>query len=430
MLFQRKIFSKLLAEKDKPQATILIGPRQVGKTTLLNQLIEVIGKDASFLKIDMDLFTNMEALASTEAFINYLKINGYKPGNKFYVFFDEVQRLKNVSLLFKNLYDHFPDIKAYATGSSALDIRYKLQDSLAGRKFIHYIYPLTWTEFLEFKGRSDLIEKTKVIAEMKGDNLDYALEDHAVLLKEFLVWGGYPAVVLNNDREGKIQLLDSIFDQYFKKDIVDFLHFEVEDVLNLKKMVQILAASQSQLLHFAHLGRELGCSLYKVKEYFNILQETFLLAALPSYFTNKHKEIIKSPKVHFIDNGVRNYFLQTFQPVENRQDRGELLESFVFQELYKQKTPLQNLYFWRDKQAKDKEVDIIKETEGRLTPIEVKFSVHQQRRDYQNLLLFADAYGLKKGIVVNMTCQKDIMAKDIAISYITPYILEVSAHWQ
>lgn len=193
MPYIRQIFSNLIGEKNSRQIIFLIGARQVGKTTLLKMLQKDLAKESPTLYLDLDLTFNIEIFSSLENFITFLKDKGYtKNCSKFYLFLDEIQRYNEATLILKNIYDHYPNIKIYASGSSTLEIKNKIKDSLAGRKFIYHIYPLNFEEWLVFKNKGGQIRAG-----------DLSIGDYKKHLNDFLLFGGYPAVALANGDEEK-----------------------------------------------------------------------------------------------------------------------------------------------------------------------------------------------------------------------------------
>jgi len=169
MYKNRKIFQKLYNEKDKSKISIIIGPRQVGKTTILKELYQRVKNKEKAVFLDLDIFSNYEKINSYENAINFLKINDFNENEKFYLFLDEFQRYSDLSIIFKNLYDNHPNLKIYASGSSSILIKSSIQESLAGRKIITKLYPLSFKEFLHFKDRDDLKDKIKRIEKKYKD---------------------------------------------------------------------------------------------------------------------------------------------------------------------------------------------------------------------------------------------------------------------
>jgi len=413
MAYFREIYPKLISEKDNNKIIILLGARQTGKTTLLKELQREIQKEATTLYLDLDFLGNYDAVSSTDNLIAYLKQHDFRNGEKYYLFLDEIQRFKDISMLLKNLYDHYPEIKIYATGSSALDIKKNLKDSLAGRKIIYHIYPLTFREFLVFKNQGDLARLL--------DEKNIFLDSYLPYLYEFLVFGGYPEVALTQDNDRKFMVLESIFDLYFKKDIIELM--KIDDIEKLKKCLKIIAADQGQLTNYSNISREIGSSIREVKEYLEIFKGTYILFCLSPFFSNKHKEIVKTQKYYFWDNGIRNYFLKNFQDINSRADSGFLFESFVAGEINKQKSALQNLKFWRSKNQQ--EVDLIIENQSNLTPIEVKFKTSHTSKDFLGLKAFMKTYNTNKGLLISLAGRQDKNIGDKTIICRNPFNLKM-----
>lgn len=412
MAYFREIYPNLISEKDNNKIIILLGARQVGKTTVLKELQKEIQKEAATMYLDLDFLANYEIISSTNNLIAYLKQNGFHAGKRYYLFLDEIQRFKDISMILKNLYDHYPEIKVYATGSSSLDIKKNLKDSLAGRKIIFHIHPLSFREFLIFKNQDNL---AKLL-----DEKNILIETYLPDLYEFLIFGGYPEVALTADNDRKITILESIFDLYFKKDIIELM--KIDDIEKIKNCLKIIAADIGQLINYSHIAREVGSSVRDVKKYLEIFKDTFILFQLNPFFSNKHKEIIKTPKYYFWDNGIRNYFLKNFQNINSRTDAGFLFESFTASETNKNKNILQNLKFWRSKLGQ--EVDLIVEDQNNLFPCEIKFKANQNRKDFEGLVAFMDKYKIEKGFLISLTNpdEKNVAGKKIIYRY--PFGLE------
>jgi len=413
MAYFREIYPKLISEKDNNKIIILLGARQTGKTTLLKELQREIQKEATTLYLDLDFLGNYDAVSSTDNLIACLRQHDFRNGEKYYLFLDEIQRFKDISMLLKNLYDHYPEIKIYATGSSALDIKKNLKDSLAGRKIIYHIYPLTFREFLVFKNQGDLARLL--------DEKNIFLDSYLPYLYEFLVFGGYPEVALTQDNDRKFMVLESIFDLYFKKDIIELM--KIDDIEKLKKCLKIIAADQGQLTNYSNISREIGSSIREVKEYLEIFKGTYILFCLSPFFSNKHKEIVKTQKYYFWDNGIRNYFLKNFQDINSRADSGFLFESFVAGEINKQKSALQNLKFWRSKNQQG--VDLIIENQSNLTPIEVKFKTSHTSKDFLGLKAFMKTYNTNKGLLISLAGRQDKNIGDKTIICRNPFNLKM-----
>lgn len=382
---KRKLYSKLLNEKNSKKISIIIGPRQVGKTTLLKQLREELGG----LYVDFDVLENVERFETYTKFIDSLKLEGYDEKKQFYLFIDEFQKYADFTKILKNVYDNHKNIKIYATGSSSITIKNNIQESLAGRKFLHHLYPLDFEEFLEFKKidtkRFFLLKKFKGTlpkAEFKKE------------LEEYMQYGAYPEVVLSTNKE---EILASIFDTYIKKDLVDYLN--IKEILGVKKLIQYLSINNGGKLNIVDVCHQLNLTREQVENYFEILEETFIIKRVIPFFRNKNKEIIKAYKQYFIDPGVRNYFCNNFNKINIRNDAGFLFETFVLGEILKNSH--YEIKFWQDKQKR--EVDFVIDKVSDQMALEVKFKEKLKAEDYLGL----KHLNLEKSYVVNLILQDD-----------------------
>src|SRR3989344_2907815 len=227
-MLPRKILRKLKEQAKDKKISLLLGARQVGKTTLLKGLYMELSKKNKCFFLDLDVLSNYEKVSTFENLISTLKLNGYREDQKdfFYLFLDEFQKYPNIARIMKNVYDNFNNIKIYASGSSSLGIKDRVQESLAGRKKINELFSLDFEEFLWFKQNDKLIKNFSNIKGIKGENLYSTLKEFNELLKEFIIFGGYPEVVLESSKEKKMEVLASIFDLYVKKDLVEYLNIE------------------------------------------------------------------------------------------------------------------------------------------------------------------------------------------------------------
>jgi predicted AAA+ superfamily ATPase len=406
---KRLIYNQILGQKDTKKASIIIGPRQVGKTTILKELHRNLGG----LFFDVDIFTDYDRVATYEKLIATLKINGYKENqeDRFFVFLDEFRRYSDLSRVIKSVYDHHNNIKIYATGSSSLEIKNSIQESLAGRKIITSIYPLDFEEFLYFKEREDLINQIHRLNGLESDDYFSLVPDARALLDEFLVFGGYPEVVLAATPETKQDALRSIFDLYIKKDFVEYAR--AEKLRNASQLLRLLAINNGQLVNYAKYAAAAELNMETVKRYVSILEETFIIVSLRPYFTNKNKEITKMPKVYFLDNGVRNYFGGGFSDIQSRSDAGFLFEGFVISELLKKRVDASDIKYYRSKSGE--EIDIVLERANRpLLPIEIKWKKSIGVRDISSVKRFVEKHSLPKGIIVNLGQLKKLGKLELA----------------
>lgn len=406
---KRKIFEALVEQKNSKRISLILGARQVGKTTILKALYSSFQEKNKVLYLDLDIFTNFEKVSSFENVVNTLKLAGYEENQPdfFYLFLDEFQRYTNLSMVMKNVYDSFDNIKIYASGSSSLTIKDQIQESLAGRKIITILHPLDFEEFLWFKESEINVKNTQ---KLSGENLHHSTLSLFELLKEFILFGGYPEVVLKKTKPEKQEVLQSIFDLYVKKDLVEYLH--LEKILPVKKLIEFLAINNGQKIQYEEISGLCSLKFPEVKNYIEILQETYLIYVVRPFFTNKNKELVKIPKIYFIDNGVRNFFINNFNPVELRADAGFLFEAYVLSELLKSgQGPVR---FWQDKN--DHEVDFILDQAA----LEIKFKTTLKSEDFRGLEVFLKQYQYTKKLYL---INAGVQGKKGRIHSQLPYVL-------
>jgi len=395
-LVLRDKFSKIYRHLSKQEITLILGARRVGKTTLLYQLKEkllenkVLEKNIYFL--NLDLVDDLMLLKSQSEFIDYIKER--ISSSKIYFFIDEVQRLENPGLFLKGIYDLNLPVKFILTGSSSLEIRAKTQESLAGRKRIFYLYPFSFREYLR-------VQNSFLVPRLLKEKLN-KIDQNEInkYLSEFLIFGGYPEVVLLNSRQEKIKTLEEIFNSYIEKDIVGF--FKIEDRVSFTKLVTILASQVGNLLNNNEISGTLGIKSETVKRYLQALENTFVINTIRPFYKNVRKELTKMPKVFFLDNGLRNFALKRFKKFNDCQDQGQILENYVFSFLKKTLETYQEIYFWRTKDRA--EVDFIIEHEE-LMAIEVKASKLKKPIFGRSLGNFIRSYHPKKAFLINLAYQ-------------------------
>ncbi|MFW6007717.1 MAG: ATP-binding protein [archaeon] len=409
---EREIFPELKDQLNDNKISLIIGPRQVGKTTLLKKLYSIVENNSLFL--DLDIFSNYEKVSTYDSFINTLKLNGYtKDLDCFYVFLDEFQRYDDFSRILKNVYDHHDNIKIFASGSSSILIKNSVQESLAGRKKMNYLYPFSFKEFLKAKD-SSLIEIYDNVKKIKGSNLKSQLKELYDFLYEFMIFGGYPEVVLSNNIEEKKSSLNNIFDLYLKKDILDYL--DPSKVRPMKDVVEYLAINNGKKVKYSKISNSLNISYRKSKEYVEILNESYLVSLIRPYFTNKNKELVKLNKCYFLDHGVRNHFINNFNELHLRNDSGELFETFIISEFIKR--GYDNLKYWEDKNQN--EVDLIIDLVSKIIPIEIKFKDRLRKSDFKGLEKFMFRYN-SSGYLINLSKQEF----DDEIKLVLPFSLSI-----
>ena len=364
------VISKHLSKKE---FTILVGQRQIGKSTMLKQLYEDLklkGETCYFLNLDRkdildDLNLNPE---------NLFKICPLVDDKKIIVFIDEIQYLADATTVLKLLFDEYHTrLKIVATGSSAFYIDKQFKDSLGGRKKIFQMGTLDFEEFLHFKGRNDLVDE---IAKLKAKKATKSIHENLfwAYMDEFVNYGGYPAVVLENNIDEKLELLREIRDSYIKRDL---LESGVTDETKFYRMLMLLASQSGNMLNVNEISNTLRMTNATVENYLYVLQKCFHITVVKPFYNNLRKELTKMPKVYIHDLGLRNILINYFAPIEQRADKGLILENLCFRVLsenYEQ----DQIKYWRT--ADGNEVDFIIETQYlKGFAVEVKFNEQEAK---------------------------------------------------
>ena len=402
-LKQRKVINKIKLFLGKKTIIVLHGSRQVGKTSIMhlikNYLVqEKKIKTDNIFYFDLEDFVFLDLCNSgVEKTIQYLKERGVRTNDKIYLFIDEIQYLDNPSSFLKLFHDHWGDkIKLIVSGSSSFDIKNKFKDSLVGRTMDFEVFALDFEEFLLFKNK-------KINTDSSSEIIIAELRD---LYKEYIFYGGYPAIVLENNIEIKSHLLKQIINTYIKKDIRDLAN--IREINKFNQLIKVLASQSGNLLNVSELSGTLKLTQKTVEEYLFILENTYIIRRVYPFYKNIRSELTKMPKIYFEDNGLMN--LLANKKFLERVD-GQLFENSVYSELRKN-LDIENINFWRTNTGQ--EVDFII-TEKRIIPVEVKLKFFNKK--LSSLKYFADKYEIKESFVCSLTKAEESNKKDIKQIY-------------
>ena len=325
---------------------MVLGPRQSGKTTILEKLREELreqGKPTVFL--NLDIIEDRQWFSSQHALIELVERRVGQ--GRAYVFIDEVSRLENAGVFLKGLYDMKSGHKFVVTGSGSLELKSNIIEPLTGRKQTFYCYPLSFTEFVVYKLGLEAADFDEEYARVTRELITQPLKRQR-LVDEYVNFGGYPGVVLAQTEEEKNRILREVYLSYLEKDIGLLLRVEKEQAF--ENLVKILASQTGNLINRAELSATLGVSEKTIERYLYLLEKTFVIDVIRPFYRNARKELVKSPKIYFVDLGLRNALIGDFNPLELRQDVGYLWENFMVIERIK-KFANQNLFlkynFWR-----------------------------------------------------------------------------------
>ncbi len=377
-MIRRKKHTIISNHISKREFTILIGARQIGKSTLLKQLFEELkqnGEAVFFLNLDRkDILEELNQNPE-----NLLKICPLQSDKKIIVFIDEIQYLDDATNFLKLLFDEYStQLKIVATGSSAFYIDRQFNDSLVGRKKIFQMGTLDFEEFLLFKNRADLVNE---ISQFKSKKKSKSIQENLLwaYMDEFINYGGYPAVVLEENIEDKIELLREIRDSYIKRDV---LESGITDETKFYRMLMLLASQTGNLLNVNEISNTLRISNATVENYLYVLQKCFHITLLKPFYANLRKELTKMPKVYINDLGLRNVLINYFSPLEQRADKGAVLENFSFR-LLSERFEENQIKYWRT--ADGNEVDFVIETSYlKGFAVEIKFNEQEAKTSKYN----------------------------------------------
>ncbi len=342
---ERKIIERITQRLHDSKAIVLKGARQVGKTTLISQLL--LNKDG-VLWINGDdptsrlRWNNMDAAGLVQL------TQGYD-----YLVIDEAQRIENIGLTAKMAIDNHLPVKVILSGSSSLNLASSVNEPLTGRKWSYELFPLSWGEMVSAYRLPPMLDR----------------------LEERLIYGCYPEVVTQDSKEERLR---EIAVSYLYKDILEYGNVRKPDLII--KLLQALAYQVGSEVSYQELSRLLGVDVKTVQRYIQLLEDSFVLLRLPALSTNPRKEISTSRKIYFLDNGIRNAVIDNFNPLRMRNDHGLLWENFIITELYKQRRNKgggDQFYFWRSRSQA--EVDLVIRSSGRYEAFECKYSSRKAR---------------------------------------------------
>lgn len=321
------------------KAIILLGPRQVGKTTLIKSLLK--NKPHLFLNGDDPYVRNLLENADSFSLKEII-------GTHTLIFIGEAQRIPNIGLTLKLLTDQFKHIQVLVSGSSALELNDKTQEPLTGRKWEFQMYPISWEEFERHVG---FIE-----AEQQ--------------LEHRLVYGMYPEVVVNpSDAQ---EILQQLANSYLYKDVLALTGIRKPDLLD--RLLKAIALQLGNEVSYTELADLLGVDKSTIMKYIDLLEKTFVIFTLSSFSRNQRNEIKNNRKIYFYDTGIRNVLISNLNPISLRNDTGALWENFLIAERIKKQAyhaQTANKFFWRTVQKQ--EIDYVEETGGNILAFEFKW---------------------------------------------------------
>ncbi len=375
-MITRTIQESIQSRLFKGKAILLFGPRQCGKSTLVEALLA----GTEYLYMNGDDADVREILSNTSS----TKLRTIA-GKNTIVFIDEAQRIPNIGLTLKIFTDQLKDIQVIATGSSAFEFSSQVNEPLTGRKYEFMLYPLSFAEMVEYHG---LLKEKR-------------------LIEHRMVYGYYPEIVTKPGEER--ELIKLLAESYLYKDLL--MLEQLKKPVLLEKLLKALALQVGSEVNYSELGQVIGANKQTVERYIDLLEKAYVIFVLPALNRNVRNEIKKGKKIYFYDCGVRNAVINNFKPMSSRTDAGALWENFVIAErtkLLRYQNKDVALYFWRTTQQQ--EIDLIEEYEESFSAYEFKWGKTGRVRFPQT---FTENYGGAKTFVIGPENAEEFLLKEL-----------------
>ena len=375
MYYKREIEEKIEQYLESPEIIAIFGARQIGKTTLLKQLYKQVSNPIFLTFEDIELKILFEE--DIKSFIA-LYIDPYE-----HIFIDEFQYAKMGGKHLKYIYDT-TDKKIFISGSSAMELSINAVKYLVGRIFVFNLYSFSFGEFLRVKDKN--LHKLYSQADSTISSvLSNKIYRH---IEEYLTYGGYPRVILSRTNEEKKEVLKNLLSIYLLRDIKEIAR--IADETKMYKLLKALSLQIGNVIVYNELSTLIGVNAVQLKEYLSVFEKAFLTKSITPFFTNKRLEIVKNPEIFFFDMGLRNVIIKNFSALEDRVDKGAMLENFIFRELVER-----DVKYYRTKNGA--EVDfIIDDT----IPVEIKSNLSSMKIS-KSYHYFLENYKTTKGYILN-----------------------------
>ncbi len=345
-MYLRILEKKIKLKIGSGKTIIVVGARQVGKTTLIKNILK--HKDYLFLDADDPSIRKLLTNPTTEQIRTILGTNKL-------VFLDEAQRIEGIGITLKIITDQFPNVQLFVSGSSSFDLGNQLNEPLTGRKWEYELFPIAWEELENKEGF--------VKAEQQLENR--------------LLYGMYPEILNNKGNEREV--LKNLVSSYLYRDILAFSEIRKPEILD--DLLLALALQMGNEVNYNELAQTIGINKITIQKYIEILEKGYIIFRLNSFSRNLRNEIKRNRKIYFYDNGIRNMIIGNFSPLKLRTDTGALWENFLISERSKQNTyknTFSRMYFWRTKQQQ--EIDFIEEKDGKIYGYELKWKANKRTK--------------------------------------------------
>jgi uncharacterized protein len=412
-MIRRNILDSLINHLNEPEITLITGPRQVGKTTLMHLMAGKLAADglpSIFLHLDNE--ADNKVMASQAGLI--ARIQSESAGQKVFVFIDEIQLKKNAGLFMKGLYDMNLPVKFILSGSGSMELRASIHESMAGRKRVFEVMPVSFFEFADFR-----------TGYAHTDHLgSYLMNDYPgglTLLNEYLNFGGYPRVITATTIHEKMDVINEIYQSYMTRDIQLLLKGHGPEIYG--RMISLLAAQTGGMINLSNLSGETRAALPTIQKYLWYAERTWFLKMIPPLHGNKVKEITKSPVVYFVDHGMRNFAIRMFGNIHNHRDHGFVFQNLICTMLINTlQRHIYDLHFWRT--INKAEVDFVIDRYENPLPVEVKYASLNKPEITRSLRSFIDHYSPTDAWVINLSYSGKLELGSSTVHFIPFFLLQ------
>jgi len=411
---RRDAESLLEAHLRRKEVTLILGPRQCGKTCLLRRLISTTERPegSRVLYLNLDSLDLRLGFASPMELARFLEARGYAKGDL--VMLDEVQRLDDPGLYVKQLQDLDTGIKLIVSGSASTEIRARTREHLTGRRRIVELAPLSLSELVLHRGSGWT----------SGEAVDALSAGTARgIFHEMAVFGGYPAVWNESDPYERVAVIAGLYDTYIKRDVTDFLG--IRNVTGFNDVVTALAGQVGSSVTWSEVAGLVGVDVRSVRSYVDALEATYVLRRLRPMSGRGRNEIGKSPKCMFVDNGLLNAGGRGFAEFRQRADRGALTENLALSEILKRQ-PMEARY-WRT--TSGAEVDLILVVGGTRVPIEVKSGALSRPTVPRGLRSFIERYAPPAAFVLHSGTEMEARVQNTTVRFLPVWSALLDRPW-
>ncbi len=411
-MIKRTLLNKLKSHLSKREFSLIVGPRQAGKTTLMLLLQDYLKKKGEKnLFLNLDIESERIFFSSQEKLLSKIRLELGTGGG--FVFIDEIQRKEDAGLFLKGLYDMRLPYKFIISGSGSIELKEKIHESLTGRKRVFELSTVAFKEFVDFRTSYNYSSQINEFFNIETQKTN-------ALLDEYLHFGGYPRVITEESIEEKRKEMDEIYQSYIEKDIS--LLLKIQKTEKISDLVRLMSSQIGRLVNYHEISNTLNIASETLKKYLWYLEKTFIINRVNPFFGNTRKEITKSPVYYFHDIGLKNYSSGLFTGSADLLDPGFLFQNFMYnilRDIYPH--GMVSIKFWR---TLDKaEVDFILSSGDNHIPVEVKYKSMKSPEVNRSFRSFIKKYNPKKAIIVNLDYKDSVKIENTEVLFLPYYEL-------